>query len=194
MTGKPDFHFPVFNAAATMLRAHGDTIINPAESFDGDTSRARPEYIRKDITDLLTCDAIYMLPGWTRSKGARLEHAIAVELGLEIRGAKDERDEFRDELEAIFELHNAKRSDYTGDGVDLLANYRFSSNMVGLPIEQGMFMRMSEKIYRIKSIMSKGGDVQVLDESLTDTLRDICVIALLMKLSLQDGQYGPPKA
>jgi hypothetical protein len=101
-----------------------------------------------------------------------------------------ETDEFRAELEEIYALHAAKRSDYTAESVDRLANYRFSSSMVGLSVERGMFMRLSEKLYRIKSIMDKGGDVKVLDEGLTDTLRDVAVIAILMKLSLQGGEYG----
>jgi hypothetical protein len=99
-------------------------------------------------------------------------------------------DEFRVELEEIYALHAAKRSDYTAESADRLANYRFSSSMVGLSVERGMFMRLSEKLYRIKSIMDKGGDVKVLDEGLTDTLRDVAVIAILMKLSLQGGEYG----
>ena len=38
----------------------------------------------KDIADLLHCNAIYMLQGWQESKGARIEHYIATELGLHI--------------------------------------------------------------------------------------------------------------
>jgi hypothetical protein len=38
----------------------------------------------EDIRQLMTCDAIYMLKGWEKSKGASLEHHIAKELGLEI--------------------------------------------------------------------------------------------------------------
>jgi hypothetical protein len=101
------------------------------------------------------------------------------------------RNEFADELAAILTLHNAKRSDYTADGADLLANYRFSSAMVGLSIERGMFMRMAEKFFRIKSLFEKDGATAVADESMTDTLRDIAIIAILMKLSLQGGAYGP---
>jgi hypothetical protein len=33
---------------------------------------------------LLRCDAIYMLRDWRNSRGARVEHAVAVELELEI--------------------------------------------------------------------------------------------------------------
>ncbi|MDR1199928.1 MAG: DUF4406 domain-containing protein [Prevotellaceae bacterium] len=33
---------------------------------------------------LLRCEAIYMLRDWSESKGARIEHAVATELGIEI--------------------------------------------------------------------------------------------------------------
>jgi hypothetical protein len=32
----------------------------------------------------VTCDAIQLLPGWENSRGATLEHHIAVALGLQI--------------------------------------------------------------------------------------------------------------
>ena len=38
----------------------------------------------KDIADLLQCNAIYMLQGWEDSKGARIEHYIATEIGMPI--------------------------------------------------------------------------------------------------------------
>jgi hypothetical protein len=102
-------------------------------------------------------------------------------------------DEFTAELEAIEALHAAKRSDYTADGADKLANYRFLAGMIGVPIEKAMFGRIAEKLYRIKSLFEKDGATAVGDESMTDTLRDIAIIAILMKLSIQGGAYGPPK-
>jgi hypothetical protein len=36
------------------------------------------------LHELLRCDAIYMLNNWRQSRGARIELAVAVELGLEI--------------------------------------------------------------------------------------------------------------
>ena len=40
------------------------------------------EYMRADIKAMLSCDAVYMLPGWMDSKGARIEAFIAKELGF----------------------------------------------------------------------------------------------------------------
>ena len=99
---------------------------------------------------------------------------------------KAEADPFRIELEAIYALHAAKCSDYTADSQDRLANYRFSASMMGVPIERGMLGRMAEKFFRLKSIFEKGGDVKVSDETVQDTLRDIAVICVLLKLELDE--------
>lgn len=99
-------------------------------------------------------------------------------------------DEFRDELDAIYLLHAAKRSDYTADSDDRLANYRFASKMMGVPIETGMFGRMCEKVFRIHSVTKKGS-LAVTDEPLTNDLRDIAILAILMILQQRGGEYGP---
>lgn len=41
-------------------------------------------WMRNGLKFLIDCDAIYMLKGWRKSRGARLEHKIAQELGMEI--------------------------------------------------------------------------------------------------------------
>lgn len=86
MTGLPDLNFPAFHAAAHQLRACGHTVINPAE-INPDHTMSWEACMRKDIAALVTCDSIYLLPGWQESKGATLEHHIAERLGLAIRGA-----------------------------------------------------------------------------------------------------------
>ena len=40
------------------------------------------EYMREDIKALMDCDGIYMLDGWEKSSGARLEEHIAVRIGI----------------------------------------------------------------------------------------------------------------
>jgi hypothetical protein len=42
------------------------------------------DYMEKDISELLRCQGIYMLNNWKNSRGARIEYAIALELGLPI--------------------------------------------------------------------------------------------------------------
>jgi hypothetical protein len=81
MTGLPDLNFPVFHAEARRLRALGYTVINPAEL--NKTSR-RAACMRQDIRALTEADAIQMLPGWQRSRGAALELSVATELGMQV--------------------------------------------------------------------------------------------------------------
>lgn len=42
------------------------------------------DYMVRDIEELFHCDAIYMMKNWGQSKGARVEYAIAREIGLKI--------------------------------------------------------------------------------------------------------------
>jgi hypothetical protein len=85
MTGLPDFNYPAFMAEAARLRAAGRVVVNPAE-FGEVPGFEWHQYLRRDIRLLTACTAIHMLPGWSKSKGARLEHHIAVELGFVVTG------------------------------------------------------------------------------------------------------------
>lgn len=83
MTGIEEFNFPAFNAKASELRSQGLKVVNPAEFGEG-AGLSWSDYLRKDIRALMDCTAVYMLPGWERSRGARLEHYIAQQLGMVI--------------------------------------------------------------------------------------------------------------
>lgn len=83
MTGIPQRNFPAFRAATAQLRARGLTVITPHElasspSLDWATA------MRIDLAGLLRSglDALVLLPGWPASRGARVELALALELGL----------------------------------------------------------------------------------------------------------------
>lgn len=88
MTGYKYLNFPAFHAAAAALRAEGHHVENPAE-INADPNAQWLDCMRMDIARLVTCDAVYMLPGWEASRGARLEHHIAAGLGLEVMHADD---------------------------------------------------------------------------------------------------------
>lgn len=209
MTGRPDWNFPAFNEAAARLRSEGLEVINPAENFNGKTDLPYEAYIRKALSQIIDKDTgeVCVLPGWESSIGASLEVAVAGILGLPvteyprrnsldvtvngpIRFYSSPHDAFDDELEQIRALHDAKRSDYTGGG-HKLANYRFAAQMIGVSTFEGMFMRLCEKVYRIRSVLSKGGQVAVKNEPITDDLRDMAIIPILMKLCMEGREgYG----
>lgn len=81
MTGIPDNNFPAFHEWAARLRAQGFDVVSPAELPEGDTWEA---CLRKDMRELPTCDAIALMPGWERSKGAHLELHVAHRLGMDV--------------------------------------------------------------------------------------------------------------
>lgn len=79
MTGLPDYNYPAFNAEAARLRSMGMHIENPAENPEQPSWEA---YLRRALTQMLTCDSIHFLPGWTKSRGATLEFLVAYRLGM----------------------------------------------------------------------------------------------------------------
>lgn len=87
MSGIEDHNFPAFNAQADILRKEGWTVLNPADH--GVVEGAEwGDYLRHDLAGLVTCEAIYLLPGWESSKGARLEVTVAEQLGLKVLSAE----------------------------------------------------------------------------------------------------------
>lgn len=83
MTGLPDFNYPAFHAEAARLRALGWHVENPAENV-APPCGSWAGYMRLAIAQLVTCDAICLLPGWSASRGASIEHGLAVHLGLAV--------------------------------------------------------------------------------------------------------------
>jgi hypothetical protein len=83
MSGLPDFGFPLFHQAAARLRSLGYIVVNPAELDEIDARELTwEEYLKRDIRALLDCTHIALLPNWTDSEGAQLEHHVASKLKL----------------------------------------------------------------------------------------------------------------
>lgn len=81
MTGMPELNSPAFNAACEQLQSDWHTVFNPASN--GVVEGAEwADYLRHDVRLVCISSAIYMLPGWSRSKGAQLELHVAKALGL----------------------------------------------------------------------------------------------------------------
>lgn len=92
MTGYPLFNFPAFDAAKEMLETNFFNVISPADldreaGFEPDadhvfTEEQLAEVIQRDLDAIMTLkasrgDAIALLPGWEKSKGACAEFMLA---------------------------------------------------------------------------------------------------------------------
>jgi Domain of unknown function (DUF4406) len=105
MRGIPNFNFPTFHKAAKQLRKQGYEVFSPAERdierHGKDISKRNPtgdeklatskhgfsirDALADDMSWICQCaDAVALLPGWKKSKGAKAERALAEALGLEI--------------------------------------------------------------------------------------------------------------
>lgn len=105
MTGIPAFNFPAFHAAAAELRAKGHEVVSPAEMDSADSQAAAEaspdgspgsgsangetwgDFLARDVKLMADSgiEAVYVLPGWDHSRGARLEtFAAAMIMGIKV--------------------------------------------------------------------------------------------------------------
>jgi len=81
------------------------------------------------------------------------------------------------------EISKKKNADYTGKNDDPFSNFS-SVEVLGISTEHGFLTRMMDKFKRIASF-AENGELQVKDESVTDTLRDLanysCLLAAYIK-------------
>lgn len=99
MTGIPHFNIPAFDEAAAYLRSLGHDIVSPAElddpsdraaafaSPDGsavhyESGKTWGDFLARDVKLISDgrFDGIAVLPGWERSRGARLETFVGMAL------------------------------------------------------------------------------------------------------------------
>lgn len=82
-----------FAMARDRLTRDGYNVLNPVEKADklerlhqalGRAAPSWSDYMRKCLVTIIDADAVYMLRDWQESRGARLEHYIASELGINI--------------------------------------------------------------------------------------------------------------
>lgn len=96
VTGRPDFNRAAFAHAAEQVTASGAHPVSPhdtppthaGECPPGPRFRSQgqshpyPCWVRSGLRALLDCDAILLLDGWRRSRGARLEARVARVCGI----------------------------------------------------------------------------------------------------------------
>lgn len=82
MTGIEGYNYPAFFAASRTLSQLGWEVVNPAANFYGRVDLPWDVYLRQALRDVTSCSDVYFMSGWSLSKGARLEHRVAEDLGL----------------------------------------------------------------------------------------------------------------
>ena len=73
-----------FAETACLLSLKGFDPVNPMEVSPYVAYKPWNDYMSEGIAALLQCEAIYLLNDWGQSRGARVEYAIAKELGLQV--------------------------------------------------------------------------------------------------------------
>lgn len=101
MRGIPNFNHQAFRDGAALLRSQGHEVFSPVEHSENiygpDIYTGNPEgdesiagidgrvVFGADLAWICAeADAVALLSGWEKSKGATAEHATAVALGLEV--------------------------------------------------------------------------------------------------------------
>jgi hypothetical protein len=208
-------NFPAFDEARDRGQAMGLDIVSPADidrdsGLHEDTNVSEltlddfKQIAKRDLLAILECDAVAMLPGWEKSKGATTERALAIWIGLEVLDARtfqpfpkpSEPGEpwNRARLLANHEklcgdglaLMRRKNHDYAGrQGEDPFANFRRCQAMGICSTVQGFLVRMTDKMSRL-STFAEAGELLVKDENVTDTLVDTINYSVLLASYLQE--------
>lgn len=103
MTGYPQFNYPLFDAAARILRDAGFNIQSPAEMDEDDVREAAlaspdgqlhggmindhtwGDFLSRDVKMIADeCSGVVLLPKWYTSKGARLEVFVAMQCNFPV--------------------------------------------------------------------------------------------------------------
>lgn len=102
---------------------------------------------------------------------------------------------FKAEVKKMTALVSAKNRDYAGND-DALRNFKLIEVVTGgrLSIEDGMILRICDKLQRVENLLKPGVKRCVDDERVTDTLRDAAnyfVIWKVIREYLYELEPGP---
>jgi nucleoside 2-deoxyribosyltransferase len=85
ITGYKNNNREAFEEIENKLNSEGFEAVNLIKVCESLGDKAPyGEYMRFDIRALTYCDSIYMLKGWKQSKGAMIEHLVAMAMGLKV--------------------------------------------------------------------------------------------------------------
>lgn len=87
--------------------------------------------------------------------------------------------EFKKITEEMYDLHVRKNNDYSSEGIDNISSLG----------ERGVFVRLWDKMCRMKALLWDRKDQKVNDESLDDTITDMAVYCIIL-LILRRDKWG----
>lgn len=89
---------------------------------------------------------------------------------------------FKNTLDEIYKLHLAKNNDYAGK-IDPYRNFKYCEEMGVCSVEQGLLVRMTDKIARITNLLKTKQKVK--DEKIKDTLLDLACYSVILNCWLE---------
>lgn len=155
MTGRPLFNFPAFDYAAAQWRDAGWDVVSPADLTRAlwqrrfgevfDPAMTDPavsaggtiyrDFLREDVSAIVTCEAIALLPGWRASRGVALELTVARALGLAVLDAQTfepiQEETALEEAQRL--VHGDRGADYGHPIIDYTRTGRMWGAILGIP-------------------------------------------------------------
>lgn len=84
MTGIEAFNYPAFAQEKSRLEHLGYRTASPADMNMEGKEFSWEDCMKEALKMMLSCDAISLLPGWERSRGASIEIGLAREIGMQV--------------------------------------------------------------------------------------------------------------
>jgi hypothetical protein len=104
ISGEPDLGKPLFDSVANELRAAGHTVCNPHDFdrehgvkssdavFGGSNNMLRRQVLLRDCAFICNeAQMVVALSSWKRSRGSRMEIALAKAIGIPVRYLREKR-------------------------------------------------------------------------------------------------------
>lgn len=97
------------------------------------------------------------------------------------------KDRFHEIVKEMVELHDRKNRDYAGG--EYLSNFMMCEKHMGIPAWKGCIIRLSDKMSRLMNI-ARTEEIAVNDETMTDTLMDLAVYAIITRILYENFKVG----
>ena len=205
-------NFPDFERTAAYWRGLGHTVVSSAEldiaaganrDYGWDDVHLPDDYIsdlfRRDVAELVTCDAVILLEGWQENEECQVMADVASLADMTAfenigednfyRELDDDDFEYEDDtaivagspafhaiIKNVVDLHNKKSNDY-GKGEDPFYNMR-ASERYGIPAWVSCMIRSDDKSHRIQKAFMDGPE-SLVNESVIDSFEDKIVYDIL---------------